>query len=239
MASDVEQLEVLTKLKELGDLQSRTKEFVGADLRGVDLAEAKLNLVNLAGARLDGANLTNARLSNVILTGTRFRGAKLQGAELFFVEATQADLSEADASHSRWQHASLLAARFDRANLTRALFRNCVIDNASLENVTLSGGGIVHSTCDEANFSRARLTNLETVGSSFQGASFEEAEQFLLSREIIAEILRRHINREIEQVKLVGASLLMGHWCYAEWKQYLTTPDMEAYYALALDILSM
>jgi hypothetical protein len=31
----------------------------------------------------------------------------------------------------------------------------------------------------------------------------------------------------------------MTNWCYAEWKNYLTTPDMEPYYTQALDIFAM
>lgn len=239
MDMDDDQLEVITKLEELKDAQYRGMELIGADLRDRDLSGIKLNFVNLSYAKLEKVNLTNAQLNNVILTGAQLQGARIQGAEFYYIEATGANLSEAEASGSHWEHSNLLSVEFKGANLTEARFRYCTLDEASFKDVTISGGGIIHSTCDGANFKQARLTNLETIGSSFQRADLTEAEQFLSCREIIVEILRRHIDKEIEQTKLVGAALLMRYWCYADWKKYLTTPDMKSYYALALDILEM
>jgi hypothetical protein len=77
------------------------------------------------------------------------------------------------------------------------------------------------------------------VGTSFRDANFDEAENLIACREIIVEILRRHVPREIEQLQLIGAVMLMRHWCYAEWKAYLTTPDMETYFNQALEIFNL
>jgi len=35
---------------------------------------------------------------------------------------------------------------------------------------------------------------------------------------------------------LVGAVLVMRHWCYADWKRHLDSPELADYYALALEV---
>lgn len=233
---------IATRLKELAadsDQHLYSREFVGADLRGVDLSGVKLTCINLSNAQLNGANLTEAQLSHVILTGAQLQNTCLQSAQLYFVEAIGSDFSETNAIQSRWEHTNLLTARLDNANLTKATFQACTLDSADLQKANFNQGNLAYSICDRANFAGSQLANLETIGTSFRYANFAEAEQFFSCREIIVEILRQHINtREVEEAKLVGAVSLMARWCFAEWKEYLTTPDMVGYYALALDIFS-
>jgi uncharacterized protein YjbI with pentapeptide repeats len=239
MIDNVRKADAIAQLKEHGDLQLHSSDYVGADLRGADLSGIRLSFANLSGARLDEVNLTGARLSNVILTEAQLRGARLQGAEFSFVEGTLADFSESDGGDSVWRHDNLLHAQFAKANLVNARFQNCTIEEASFAGANLSGGAIVDSACNRASFARGILANLETVGSSFREANFEEAESLIACREIVVEILRRHVTPEIEKLQLIGAVMLMRHWCYAEWKAYLTTPDMEKYYRYALEIFKL
>lgn len=233
---------IATRLKELAadsEQHLYSREFVGADLRGVDLSGSKLTCINLTNAQLNGANLAEAQLSHVILTGAQLQNVCLQSAQLYCVEAIGSDFSAMDATQSRWEHTNLLTARLDHADLTKATFQACTLDSADLQKANFNQGTLAYSICDRANFVGSQLTNLETIGTSFRHANFAEAEQFFSCREIIVEILRQHIDtREIEEAKLVGAVSLMARWCFAEWKEYLTTPDMVGYYALALDVFS-
>lgn len=233
-------MEITTKLRKLASHKDNNRELVGADLRGVDLSGVKLAFLNLTNVQLNGANLSNVQFSNVVLTGANLQGACVRGSSFYLVEATGIDLSKVDGVESRWEHTNLLSARLEQANLTKALFRSCTLEDAYLQKVDFCGGSLAYSTCNRVNFLGSKLANLETIGTSFRDANFAEAEQFFSCREIVVEILRQHIGkRDIEQAKLVGAVSLMAHWCFAEWKEYLTTPEMVGYYSLALDIFSM
>lgn len=232
-----------TKLKELAvhpdHNQADNREFVGADLHGIDLSGSKFAFINLTNAQLSDANLTNTQFSYVILTGAQLHGACLRGARMDFVEATGSDLSGVNAVQSHWEHTNLLAARLDDADLTKATFRSCTLDESYLQKVNFTQGSLAYSTCNRANLLGSKLANLETIGASFRNANLAEAEQFFSCREIVVEILQQHIDKkDIEQAKLVGAVSLMARWCFAEWKEYLIAPDMIGYYSLALDIFS-
>lgn len=230
---------ISAKLRELAVHQAENREFIGADLREVDLSGVKLMFVNLTNAQLNGANLTDAQFSNVILTGAQLQGACLNGSRMYFVEATGSDLSKVSAVQSHWEYTNLLTARLDHADLTKAIFRSCTLDDAYLQKVNFNQGSLSYSTCDRSSFLESSLANLEAIGTTFHDANFAEAEQFCFCREIVVEILRQHLDRrDIEHIKLVGAVSLMARWCFAEWKEYLTTPDMIGYYSLALDIFS-
>jgi uncharacterized protein YjbI with pentapeptide repeats len=224
-------------LRQLADTPSGSRKLMGADLRGADLAGLKLRFVDLSRAQLDDADLSDADLSHVILTGARLRGARLRGSRMQLIEATEADFSGIHAERSRWQHSNLLCARLDGAILNGAVLRNCSLEMASLKEADLTDGTISYSCCDEICLTGARLSNLETFGSTFHDAVFEDAELFLGSHEIIAEVLRRVINHNPERAKLIGAVTLMRHWCYREWKEYLSSPGLEQYMRLAIDAL--
>lgn len=233
------EIAVISKLKSKNALQSDSLEFVEADLRGADLSGSNLGFINLSYARLDDSNLRGARLNNAILTGACLAGANLQESELRFVEATELDISTSDCRNMRWEHCNMISAMADKANFTNTVFRSCTLDSSSIQNADLTNVSIQSSTCDGTSFKSSILKNLETFGSDFNEADFTDAEQFYTSREIIVEILRRHVAHDIEQAKLIGAAQIMRHWCYSEWRNYLKTPAMKQYYAIGQEILSL
>lgn len=227
---------LIEQLKMTSSADQTPARYIGADLRGADLSGVRLAFVNLTNAQLDGANLTNARLTNVILNGAQLSGASLGGAELTFIEATQANFAEIEGNSSRWQHVYALQGQFVAANLNQAKFSNCTLESVSFEHSDLTDAAIVYSQCDHASFTDAQLAQLETLGTSFASAKFDHAKQFFASREILAEIIKPHIGRDVEQNKLVGAILLLRHWCFAEWKAYLSSEEGLPYYEQALSI---
>lgn len=67
-------------------------DLEGADLRGMNLAEASLINARLAGANLEGADLRKARLPSADLSGANLREADLRGASLHRANLIGADL---------------------------------------------------------------------------------------------------------------------------------------------------
>ncbi len=229
--------ETVAALRELGEQQWGSRQFVGADLAGADLSGLQLRWVNLSRADLTGANLSGAQFDNVLLTGAILKEANLRGARLLFVDATEVDLSGAGLGHSRWEHVVLTGGRLDQADMTRCLIHTCTAEETSFAGADLTGGGIVYSLCNRASFRAAKLTDMESVGTSFRDADFADAEQFYSSHEIVAEVLRQNAPMDIEVAKFIGSITVMRKWCYAEWKEHLATPDREQYFEIARGIL--
>jgi len=80
---NAEALHAVERLRAQGWLTNRTlkdKQFVGANLRGANLASAYLRGAWFVNADLQGADLSGANLMGTIFTGADLTGARLDGA---------------------------------------------------------------------------------------------------------------------------------------------------------------
>lgn len=238
MATEVRRPDAVELLKGVRPAHNGSMTFVGADLRGIDMAGCTLRYVDLTNAKLDEADLSGARISHVNLSGASLRRANLRNAELTHVQAIESDLSGADCAGSVWRQCDLLKAFARFASLSRTRFHACILEEANLSDAELSSGAIIDSSCNNASFVRTNLLDIQTLGSSFRGVDVTEASGFLASREIVVEILQRHVEQgDIEALKLIGAIPMMRHWCYGDWKRYLdTSPELRVYRHQALQI---
>lgn len=213
-------------------------DLTGADLRNADLRALTLESVDLSRARLAGADLSGARLRRCLLAGADLSGANLERAEFEFVQAPLLVASGLRAASGLFRHVDLRDADLTDADLAGARLASCTLEGVTFDRADLTDCVLVDSTCDRASLNGALLTRAETVGASFHAADVAGARHFLACREIVVEVLWRAVDRaDREAVGLVGAALLNRHWCYAEWKEYLSTPDRQQYLLLALDIL--
>ena len=91
----------------------KEKEFLKADLQGVDLSEADLRGAVINTSLLQGSDLRSADLGDVVAFASRFDGADLRDA--------------------RFVNAMLMQSRFTEANIEGADFTNAVIDLPQLK----------------------------------------------------------------------------------------------------------
>ena len=211
-------------------LLSLSQEFGGlapdhglahADLRGIDLSGQSLAFVSLAHANLDGADLSGAHLRQVDLSHASLREACLERAHLELVDAAGACLAGARASRSRWELADLTLADMTGIDLSHALLRNCELRSARLDGANLTLSTLGRCNCRDARFCGALIDRVNATGSGLEGADFSGARRFCTCREVLVELMRREIGRDLSRARLVGAFALVEEWCYAEWARIL------------------
>jgi hypothetical protein len=103
----------------------------------------------------------------------------------------------------------------------RAVLRGCALQSAHVEGVNLARAMLVSCNADETTWRGADLSWTNTSGTSFTRANFSGAHRFFLCREIVCEILLRHVGDDDERAAMVGMLQTKPQWCYREWKQYL------------------
>ncbi|MEB3159017.1 MAG: pentapeptide repeat-containing protein [Synechococcus sp.] len=91
----------------------KEKEFLKADLQGVNLSDSDLRGAVINTSLLQGANLQRADLGDVVAFASRFDGADLRDARL--------------------ENAMLMQSRFNDAQIEGADFTNAVIDLPQLK----------------------------------------------------------------------------------------------------------
>ena len=202
-------------------LHEERKDFAHADLRGADLRKAKLGFTCLMGAKLDGADLSEAILTCVDLSYASLQGATLRRTTFEYLNATRADFSSAVADESQWSVVDLSRASLRDASVTHAMFRGCCMERAALDGADFTHAKLAYANCTGASFRETLLRDTLTVGSTFFLADLATAKQFFLSRQIVAEILRREVENDFLKSQLVGAVELAPQWCYHEWKAWL------------------
>jgi uncharacterized protein YjbI with pentapeptide repeats len=138
----------------------------GADLDGINLAQADLWGVNLDGARLRAANLSEARLSGATLQHTDLREAILSGADLW-----AADLLEADLTFSKAGQANL-----GNANLSRAYLCQAGLQEIDLSGATLALANLALADLRKARLRKADLRQAILWGSRLDGADLSGAD---------------------------------------------------------------
>ncbi len=192
-----------------------------ADLSGIDLSGRPLACVSLTHANLDGANLAGAHLRQVDLSHASLRDACLERAHLELVDAAGACLAGAHASRSRWELADLTLADMTGIDLSHALLRSCELRSARLDGANLTLSTLARCSFRDARFCGALIDRVNATGSGLEGADFSGARRFCTCREVLVELLRREVGRDLSRARLVGAFALVEDWCYAEWARIL------------------
>ncbi len=107
-------------------LDLKEKEFLKADLQGVNLSESDLRGAVINTSQLQGADLQRANLSDVVAFASRFDGADLRDA--------------------RFENAMLMQSRFNDAEIGGADFTNAVIDLPQLKALCARADGVNSAT---------------------------------------------------------------------------------------------
>jgi hypothetical protein len=205
-----------------------------SDLRGADLRRRRLEFVSMAGAKLDGADLSESTLTCVDLNNASMKNAVLHNAKLQYVNASWVDLAGAKLENSYWNLCDLSHANMRGASMAHLFLRSSNAELASFEAADLTFAKLASSDCARASFRGALLEKTLTMGSSFGMADFTGARRFFLSREVVAEVLRRQIEDDFGLHQLVGAVVEARHWCYRDWKTWLEANPSRLAAALAI-----
>ena len=213
--------DLIASLREASQNHSPAFQLVGAQLQGADLSGITLSHLSLANANLDGVDLTGAQLTQVNLTNTSFREARLNRARFELVYAGSAIFTNCQACEARWEQCDLSRADFTGSNLQKAVIRGCSLESSCFDQVNFLQAMVGYSNADAASFRASSWMWANTVGSYFSQADFTDAKQFFVCREIIVEILRRHIKDDWMMAGLIGTVAIAPKWCYPEWKQFL------------------
>jgi uncharacterized protein YjbI with pentapeptide repeats len=135
-------------------------QLIGAELSEIILRGATLNVANLSSADLYRADLSQALLNVSRLTGINLTEANLSGCKLNVANLIRARLVDANLAT-----ASMIRAEMLRANLT----------NAHAVAIDLSEADLREAQCRQGNFNIANLSRADLRGSSWLGASLEQA----------------------------------------------------------------
>lgn len=130
---------------------ARRESLAGADLHGVNFANADLRWLHLRDADCDGATFHHAQIIDAKMEGATFRGADFDGAELGKSDFSRADLSG--------------------AKLTRVDLSGTVLRDAVLASSDISGSFFVEADCRGVDFGGVTFdgrTNFR--GAQLQGA---------------------------------------------------------------------
>lgn len=211
-------------------------DLVGLDARAAHLEGATISCKVLRGASFEGARLRGARFVHCDLSGAVLDGADLEGVIFLGVTAASARLRGANWRDGHADHCDLGRADLRHADLRRCHLRLTSLDEASLEFADLRHAKLTQGTCRAATFTAARMFGMIANGTDFTDASFDRAENFFMTREVLAEIFRPHARGDVEKEKIVALVQTQRTWCYPEWKRALD--DHPALRDLALDIMS-
>lgn len=199
----------------------RSHALRGADLRRRDLAGARFEFVSLEQARFDAADLTGATFRHVDLTNASFRTARLEHATFQFVRAGAADLRYVHAADVCWERSSLVGARFEFSDLRRARLVSCGLERVSFDDADLSLASLAWSSLVEASLGGTNLDHAQTLGVELSGAHLRRARNVAYCREIVIELLRTNLDRDLEAMKWLGAISQLRLWCYPAWAELL------------------
>jgi len=189
--------EILTDVQQLRELKQSPvwldMDTGGANLTGLNLADAILIQANLSAARLVGANLQGAHLIQTNLSNANLAAADLSGANL-----AGANLSGANLGKARLVGADLSLARLAGADLWRADLNEVYLFGADLKGVRLAFADLSRvnlaqaTSLDGAWLYRARLDGVtltrealgETVGEERAGAYDQAREVYVALKNV-------------------------------------------------------
>jgi uncharacterized protein YjbI with pentapeptide repeats len=173
-------------------------DLTGANLKGVDLANADLSRAKLRGANLANANLSGANLSEADLYRADLAGTDLRRANLFKAQLLRTDLRKAQLDETRLAKASLQEANLRGADLSRLDLSEVTLVLADLCDANLRGSDLRRTTLHSANLSKADL----------RGANLSE--RFLFGVNLYgANLHRANLSKAyLHQAKLNEANLI-------------------------------
>jgi uncharacterized protein YjbI with pentapeptide repeats len=159
--------------------------LVGIDLRGYNLSQADLSHANLRGAllrrvNLGRANLSEARLDRADLSGAILRTANLHRTKLFGANLRVADLEESDLTQAFLDGADLRGASLNDANLHEARlgrvdFRGTQLIRANLSATNLRCADLRHAYGESANLSQCKLDGADLGNAKLMAANLTHA----------------------------------------------------------------
>jgi hypothetical protein len=112
--------------------------------------------------------------------------------------------------------ARLDGAKLEGARLEGACFVGASFVGARLDGARLDGASFVKARLEGASFVRASF-----VGARLEGARFVGARMNWTSHDLVAELLRRAANMDIEKRSFAGLVLISRDWC---WKHFAGLP---------------
>ena len=167
-------------------LYTEDLDFVGQDLRWMDLAGGSLAGAAFTDARLTGADLSGADLSYADLAGASLFSADLSfadltGADLSFADLSGADLLDADLAYANLykadlSDADLTGADLSGTNLSFADLSFADLHGADLSGADLTGADLSHADLTSADLSGATMSVAVMVASHMSGADLSHAD---------------------------------------------------------------
>ena len=115
----------------------RAMQDISADMHGMDLKEKEF-----LKADLQGVNLSDTDLRGAVINTSLLQGADLQRADLGEVVAFASRFDGADLRDSRFVNAMLMQSRFNDAEIEGADFTNAVIDLPQLKALCSRAEGV-------------------------------------------------------------------------------------------------
>jgi len=119
----------------------RAMQDISADMHGMDLKEKEF-----LKADLQGVNLSDTDLRGAVINTSLLQGADLQRADLGDVVAFASRFDGADLRDSRFVNAMLMQSRFNDADIEGADFTNAVIDLPQLKALCARADGVNSTT---------------------------------------------------------------------------------------------
>jgi hypothetical protein len=107
--------------------------------------------------------------------------------------------------------------RWEDAALRDATLSGCDLSDARLARADLAGANVTESRLDRADLAGASLAGASTAGISVLGAQLEEARDWAGSREIVAAVLRPHVEDDDAALELLGAIVFLRRRCWRAW----------------------
>ena len=135
-------------------------DFTGANLSGLDFAEAEFSGAQLSGVRMAGADLYRAWLMGATLRGADLSGARLRKAEGRGCDARNAILRGVDMERAEFEDAG-----FRGADLSGAQFGQARLSGADLRDADLRDC-VFGSSAGSASLRRVRLAGCRVAGAS-------------------------------------------------------------------------
>lgn len=164
------------------------------------------------------------------------RGAYLCGADLRGVNLRQANMRGTDLRYANMRGADLRGAELGDAALGDAYLGGADLDRADLVEANLSEANLIDANLIDANLRGADLRGGELRGANLTGANLDGADLRgtrinWQSHDLIAELLRRAAEGDVERRKLAGLVLVSRDWC---WFHFLALDDPQREWALGV-----
>ncbi|MEM7125874.1 MAG: pentapeptide repeat-containing protein [Chloroflexota bacterium] len=156
--------------RDLRGLNLSQTNFVEANFQGADLSETTLRQVDMSGANLLNANLRNADLSEAQLIGSNLSGADLGGSTLSGANLNGAILDGADLTAVDLSDVSLKGSSFGESKLTNANMHSAKLNGIQFAKANLSGAILDFAGLSGSNLSQADLSGASLQSSDLTGA---------------------------------------------------------------------